>query len=159
MTTREELVEGCRIIVREGLRTTRDFTTDDWNVAVHDEEGGWTRKQIYCHLVATAEATPGLLAGLASAPEGEDAGAGFDIGAFNAQQVAARESMPPAEIMQAFEKSFQGVLQVVQELPEEQLEQRRRFGAVEGTVADILASVLVLHGIAHIYLASTRAFV
>lgn len=159
MTTREELIDGLRMIVREGLRTTKDFGPDDWTYQIHDDEGGWTRKQIYCHLTATAELSPGLLAALANAPEGQDAGAGLDIGAFNAQQVAAREQMPEAELIEAFKASHEKLIEFVQDMPQEQLQQRRRFGALEAQVGDMMASVLVLHSLSHIYLASTRAFV
>lgn len=159
MTTREELIEGFRTIIREGLRTTAKFGPDDWSYQVHGEEGGWNRKQIYCHLAATAEVAPGFLASLANMAEGQDAGAGFDIDAFNAQGVSQREQLGPQELMESFKTSYEKLIDFVGQLPEEQLAQRRRFGAVEGPVADIMASVLVLHGLAHIYLASTRAFV
>jgi len=158
MTTRQEVIDGLQMIIREGLRTTKDFSADDWNYVVHDEEGGWTRKQVYCHLIATADVTPGFLAGIANAQEGQDTGAGLNIAEFNAQQVAAREGASPEELRKAFETSFQQVIKAVQSMPEEHLELRRKFGALEGTVAEMMASILVLHGFAHIYLSSTRAF-
>ena len=159
MTTREELVDGFRMSIREGLRTTRDFSPQDWKQVVHDDEGGWTRKQVYSHLTSTAELTPGLIGALANAAEDQDAGAGLDIGAFNAQQVAAREDMGTEDLMQKFEDSYRNLIDFVQGMPEDQLTLKRRFGALEATVADMMASLLVLHSLSHIYLASTRAFV
>ncbi len=147
------------MIIREGQRTTAEFAPDHWASRVHDEEEGWNVKQIYAHLTATAEVTPGLLGAIANAEEGQDAGAGLDIGEFNAQQVAARAEMSSEELMQAFESAFQKLIEFVQTMPEENLELKRKFGAVEGPVADIMSSVIVLHSLAHIYLASTRAFV
>jgi hypothetical protein len=158
MTTKQEVIAGLEMIVREGLRTTKDFSADDWAHVVHDEEGGWTRKQVYCHLIATADVTPGFIPALAGAQEGQDVGAGFDIGEFNAQQVAAREGASPEELRKAFETSYRQLIKAVEALPEEQLALRRRFGAFEGTIAELMQSVLVLHGLAHVYLSSTRAF-
>jgi len=158
MTTKGQIIDGIEMVIREGLRTTGDFNDNDWNHAVHDEEGGWTRKQVYCHLAATADIAPGFLQNIATADEGKDAGAGFDIGAFNAQQVAARESASTEELLKSFESSHKELIKAIKDLPDEQLALKRKFGAFEGTVADMIQSVLVLHGLAHVYLSSTRAF-
>lgn len=159
MTTREDIIAGIEMIVREGKRTTAGFNDADWQHVVHDDEGGWTRKQIYCHLAATADIAPGFLASIAGGEEGKDVGAGLDIATFNSQQVAARESASTDELMQSFESSYKQLVKTVRDLPEEQLALKRKFGAYEGTVADLIQSVLVLHALSHIYLASTRAFV
>lgn len=158
-TTKQQLIDGFELIIREGLRTTGDFSPDDWNVAVHDDEGGWNRKQILCHVTATAEATPGLFGALVNGAEGQDAGAGFDIGAFNAQAVADREHLPAEELRAKFKSAFENLIEFTRNVPDEQLEQRRQFGDLEGNVGDMMSSLLVLHSLAHIYLSSIRAFV
>jgi hypothetical protein len=156
MTTREELIDGLRMIIREGLRTTAKFGPDDWAYKVHDESGGWTAKQLYCHLAATAEITPGFIGALANAPAGRNAAAGFDIDAFNAQQVSAKAALEPEPLREAFKASHEKLIEFVRGMPEEQLELERRFGYVAGRVADIMQTVLVLHGLAHIYYAQSR---
>ncbi len=156
MTSREELIEGFRMIIREGLRTMRGYGPDDWKDQVHDEEGGWTVKHVYCHLAATAEVTPAFIGALSQTPEGQDTAGSLDIDAFNAQNVAARESMSESELMEAFKTSHEKLIEFVQGMPEEQLQQRRRFGPVEGPVADLMDTVLVLHGLSHIYYAADR---
>ena len=156
MTTREELIDGFRMIVREGLRTTASFGPDDWSYQVHDEEGGWSVKQVYCHLTATADITPGFIAAMSQTPEGQNTAAGLDVDAFNARGIAAREGMGESELMEAFKTSHEKLIEFVQGMPEEQLQQRRRFGAQEGPVVDIMASALVLHGLSHIYHTTVR---
>ncbi len=156
MTTREELIDGFRMIIREGLRTTAHFGPDDWKAVVHDEEGGWNVKQVYCHLTAIAEITPGFLGALSQTAEGEDAGANLDIDAFNAQNVASREGMSEPELMEAFKTSHEKLIEFLQDVPDDQLQQRRRFGPVEGTVAEVIATILVLHDLSHIYHAADR---
>ena len=151
MTTREELVEGFRMIIREGLRTTSTFSPDDWKRKVVDEGGTWTRKQAYAHITGVAEVTPGFVGGLASAGPGTDAAVGFDIDTFNAQLVAAKEQMSEKELMGAFKTAFEKLADFVEAMPEEQLDARAKFGLQEGRVADIMDSILILHSIAHIY--------
>ena len=156
MTTRDELVEGFRMIVREGLRVTSTFGPSDWQRQVHGE-GGWDRKKIYCHLTAVAEITPGLVGNLANQSKGQDAAAGLDIDAFNAQLVAAKEQLSEQELMAAFRTAYEKLIEFIKTVPEEQLVRKVKFGAVEGPVIDVVDSVLVLHGLAHIYSAGASA--
>ena len=91
MTTREELIDGFRMMIREGLRTTANLGPDDWKAVVHDEEGGWNVKQVYCHLAATAEITPAFVAAMSVDPVEQDPLAGIDVDDFNAQGVTRLE--------------------------------------------------------------------
>ena len=156
MTTREELADGFRMILREGLRTTATFGPEDWQATVHDEENGWNVKQVYCHLAAVAEITPGFIGSLAQQGEGEDAAAGFDVDEFNAQAVAAKEKLSEPELVEAFKTLHEKLIQFIEELPEEQLTRQIRFGAVAGPAADVMETILVLHGLSHVYHAADR---
>ena len=156
MTTRAELLDGFRLILREGLRTTRDFGPDDWSYQVHDEGGGWTAKQVYAHLAASADIVPALVGALSQAEEGQNTAANLDIDAFNAQGIASREGLDGTELMASFKASYEKLIEFVQGMPEEQLEQRRVFGAQNAPVAEIMDSALVLHGLSHIYHAQSR---
>jgi hypothetical protein len=151
MTTRGELVEGIGIVKRQGMRVMSTFGPEDWGVKVLDEGGTWTRKQAFCHLTATAEVTPGLVGGLASAAAEQDSLASIDLDALNAQLVSAKEQMSEQELVSAFDAGFTKLIDFVKAMPEEQLTHKAKFGRIEGEVADILDGVLVLHGMAHIY--------
>ena len=150
MTTRQELADSLRMVQREGARIMSGFGPDDWQRKVLDEGGTWTRKQAYAHITGVAEITPGFVAGLANAA-GNDAAAGFDIDAFNAQLVAAKEQMGEQELMSAFASAFDKLATFVEGMPEDQLASPAKFGLQEGTIAEIMDSVLVLHSMAHIY--------
>lgn len=152
MTTREDLIQGFQMILREGQRITSKFSPEDWKIQVHDDEGGgWNRKQVYSHVTAIAEIAPSLAPNLADLPEGGDAGAGIDINALNEQLVAAKNALSESELMDAFKAAYENLIKFVQEMPDEQLEAQTTFGAVSGSVADVVDSLIVLHGIAHIY--------
>ena len=158
MTTREDLIQGLEMIKREGLRITSAFSPEDWEKQVHDDEGGgWNRKQVYCHVTAIGEIAPSMAPNLASVPAGGDAGAGVDINAMNAQLVAAKEALSEAELMDAFTAAYDKLIEFIKEMPAEQLEAQTKFGAVSGSVADVVDSLIVLHGLAHIYSAGGSA--
>ena len=151
-TTKADLVDGLRTVLREGTRVMSGFGPDDWKrPALDADEDGWNRKQVYCHITALAEITPGFIGGLANASEGTDGAAGLDINALNAQLVASKAALSDQELLQAFKSGYEKLIDFVQTMPEEQLQGRRKFGQLEGSLGDIMASILVLHGIAHIY--------
>ena len=158
MTTREDLIGGLKMIVREGQRITSTFSPEDWKKQVHDDEGGgWNRKQVYCHVTTIGEIAPSMAPNLASVPAGGDAGAGVDINAMNAQLVAAKEGLSEAELMDAFTAAYEKLIEFIKEIPAEQLEAQTTFGAISGSVADVIDSLIVLHGLAHIYSAGGSA--
>ena len=151
-TTRQDLIDGLQLVLREGLRVTAAFGPDDWKKPALGGDGeGWNRKQVYSHLTALAEVTPGLVGNLANLQPGQDAAAGLDIDAFNAQTVAARASVSEQELVAAYKTGFEKLIEFVKTMPEEQLERTGKFGQLEGKVADIMNGVLVLHGAAHVY--------
>ena len=153
MATREDIIQALELTVREGKRTTSLFADGEWDAK---RESGWTPKQVYCHLAATAKIVPQLGAGLASASEDTDIAAGMDLNAMNAQAVGQMEGMEPAQIMQAFETNYGELIDYVKNLPEEQLQAKRRFLSESVPVSDILASSIGLNGIHHVYEAFSR---
>jgi hypothetical protein len=155
-TTREQLIDGLRMVVREGLRTTRDYGPDDWQYLVHDEDGGWTVKKVYAHLAASAESMPGLISMMQQAPADQNPLAGFDLDAFNAQGIAAKEELGEAEVMTKFQEAFEKLAEFIKGLPDEQLQQVRRVGQITAPGVDLLQNIMVLHGMSHVYHAQFR---
>lgn len=150
-TTKNDLIDGLRVALREGMRVTSAFGPDDWKRPALGDEEGWNRKQVYSHLTALAEITPGFVGGLANAAPGQDGAAGIDINALNAQMVAAKEQLSTQELVKAFETGYSKLIDFVQAMPDDQLNRTAKFGALEGQLSDILDGVLVLHSVAHIY--------
>ncbi len=144
------------MIIREGERTTAHFGPDDWGYTVHDEEGGWTVRQLYAHLTGAAEVLPALVGALSQSAEGQNVVANVNIDDMNAQSVAAKADLSESELMAAFKKAHEAAVKFIRELPEEQLQQRRRFGQIEAPGADLLETFFVLHALSHIYHATSR---
>ena len=151
-TTKADLVAGLQTTLREGTRVMAGFGPDDWKKPALDADAeGWTRKQVYAHITALAEITPGFIGGLAGAPEGTDGAAGLDINAVNAQLVAAKEAMSEQELQGAFKTGYENVIKFVEGMTDEQLAGHRKFGQLEGALGDVMSGVLVLHTVSHIY--------
>ncbi len=153
MANREDIIQALELTLREGKRTTSLFAEGEWDA---ERQSGWTPRQVYSHLSATAKIVPQLGAGLANASEDTDIAGGMDINAMNAQAVAQMDGMEPTQIMQAFETNYAELIDYVKNLPEEQLQARRRFLSDSVRVSDILASSIGLHGIHHVYEAFSR---
>ncbi len=153
MATRKEIIAGLEFTLAQAKRTTSAFAPDEWDAKRHT---GWTPKEIYAHLAAVSAMVPAFSAGMMAAPEDSDMTAGMDINQMNEQTVNAMRSMMPEQVLQAFEANYAKLIEFVKGLPEEQLNVKRSFGPVPMPVSDVLANIVVLHGIHHVYEANNR---
>ncbi len=153
MATREEIIAGLELTVAQAKRTTATFAADEWDAKRHT---GWTPKEIYAHLAAVAAMVPAFSQGMMASAEDRDMTAGLDINQMNEQSVNAMRAMPPEQILQAFEANYAKLIDFVKGLPDEQLTVKRRFGPVAMPVSDVLANIVMLHGIHHVYEANNR---
>jgi hypothetical protein len=153
MATRDELIAGLKMTVEQGKRSVALFAEGEWEA---ERASGWTPKQVYCHLAATAGIVPGMAGGLMAAPEGTDIAQGMDINDMNAKAVGAMEAMSQEQIMAAFEANYGKLIEFVKTVPDEQLNAKRRFFSESIPVSDILANSIMLHGLHHVYEAQAR---
>ena len=153
MATREEIIAGLEFTVAQGKRTTALYAEGEWDWT---RAGGWTPRQVYSHLAAVAGIVPGLAQGMMAASEEADMLAGMDINAMNDQAVAGMASMTPEQVMQAFETNYGKLVEFVKTVPDEVLNSKRRMLSDAIPVSDILANVVMLHGIHHVYEANSR---
>jgi hypothetical protein len=153
MATREEIIAGLEFMVAQAKRTTSAFTAEEWDEKRH---AGWTPKEIYAHLAAVAGMVPAFSQGMLAAPEDRDMTAGMDINQMNEQMVGGMRGMPADQVMQAFEANYGKLIDFVKGLPEEQLALKRSFGPVAMPVSDVLANIVMLHAIHHVYEANDR---
>lgn len=153
MATKEEIIAGLEMTIVQGKRTSSLYEAGEWEAK---RAGGWTPREVFSHLAATAGIVPGLAQGMASAPEGTDIAAGMDINQMNDQAVGSMASMTPDQVMQAFETNYRKLIDFVKGVPEEQLQMKRALLSAPMPVSDILANSIMLHGLHHVYEAATR---
>ena len=153
MATREEIIRGLEFTIDQAKRTTALYADGEWD---WQRASGWTPRQTFCHLAAVAGIVPQLGQGLLGADENADIAAGMDINTMNEQAVSSMASMTPEQVMEAFETNYRKLIDFVQSLPEEQMQAKRRFMSEAIPVSDIVANIVMLHGLHHVYEASTR---
>jgi hypothetical protein len=153
MATKEEIIAGLELTISQAKRTTSLWAEgeSEWKRAT-----GWTPREVYSHLAAVAGVIPQLGQGLSAAPENTDIAQGMDINAMNAQAVGGMASMPFPQVMERFEANYGKLIDYVKSLPDDLLNQKRRFFSEPIPVSDILANTVVLHGLHHVYEANSR---
>ena len=153
MATREEIIAGLEFTVAQGKRTTSLYAEGEWD---WPRASGWTPRQVYSHMAAVAGIVPGLSQAMMAASEDADILAGMDVNAMNDQAVAGMASMTPEQVMQAFETNYAKLIDFVKTVPDDVLNSKRRMLSDAIPVSDILANVVMLHGIHHVYEANSR---
>jgi len=140
------------MVIRQGLRLMSSFGPDDWERPVihHDwqrqvmnQDFGWNRKQVYCHLTAIAQITLRMMTG--------ERMSAADISRINDELVYELQILPGEELMKRFRDAHQKVIDLVQHAPEQQLVAPTKVGALEGEASVVMDSALVLHALSHLY--------
>jgi hypothetical protein len=140
VATRQEIIDAVRGFVQRADKLAAGLSPADWETTVYEQ--GWTAKQTYCHL-ASLGATISFFANLAQNPPpsgGVGAGGGFDIDAFNAQQVARRQGKATDEILTELRTVYEGSLKTMDSVSDELLarEMINPFLGSRATLGDIL---------------------
>lgn len=154
MAERENIVRGLESVVSEARRLASLFSESQWE---RRAPGGWTAKQIFAHLAATAEVVPQFATILSQTPAGTNLRASVDVDAMNAQAVAAREGRTPGELAEAVVRGYEGLVAFVRNAPQALLDARAQFGPEPAALPDIMATNVVLHALHHLYEAATAA--
>ncbi len=152
MAERQDIVRGLEFVASEAKRLGSLFSDAHW---ARTAPGGWTAKQVFAHLAATAELAPRFAQMLAQAPAGSNPRAGLDIDAINAQTIAAREGKTARELVDDVVNGYTSLAEFVRGAPQELLDARAQFGAEPTALSDIMATNVVLHALHHLYEAAT----
>ena len=153
MATKEEIIAGLELTISQAKRTSALWADGEWD---WKRATGWTPKETYSHLAVVAGAIPQLGQGLASVPENVDLAKTMDINAMNEQAVSSMKDIPAQQVMETFETNYRKLIDYIRTVPDETLNQKRSFLSEPIPVSDILANVVVLHGLAHVYEANSR---
>jgi hypothetical protein len=145
---KSNVIGAIRDAQREVESLVSSATESAWSKQGYEQ--GWNAKQILCHIASTS-GIAGFLIGIAKAPGAGGMGANFDVDSFNAQQVAARQDEPVAEILEELRGNCQREIESVQNAPDDLLAQHCRAPwGTEGPLADVIVGSIEGHFMMHV---------
>ena len=145
--TKQQLLENMRASGREFVDAVRQVAPDRWPEGRYEE--GWTAKDILAHVASIEWTYPKLLLLAAQPPtEDRDAEKRFKggIGDYNQRHVEKRRDNSLDELLEEFERNRSATIAAVEDANDALLGERvRSAGGVEGTAAEVLNYLTVVH--------------
>ena len=123
MATKQEVAEALMASVERAEKVAARLGDKDLVCPVC--ENGWSVKEVFAHL-ASMGGTPMFFIAMAQRPAsggggGGGGGAGFDIDAFNKQQVEMRKNKSMAELLAEFRQGHEAGIALINSTPDEVL--------------------------------------
>jgi hypothetical protein len=148
VTSKQDIVKAIGAFVDKAEGVAASLAPADWQKTVY--KGGWNVKQAYCHLAAMA-GSPIFIINLAASPPPPSGGGGFDVDAWNAREVAARQDRPVEQILAELKSGYAKSIGVVEATSDELLakEMTVPWGA-SGTLAELLVGSVIGHNATHL---------
>jgi hypothetical protein len=157
MATKQEIIDGIELLIREARRIGETMPADGWaQVQDHD---GWKNTEVLAHVASISSIVAPFVTNMANAGAEANTGAGVDIDALNAGLVGARAQKSVPELVAEIETGYRGVIDWLNQQPDELLQQKRSFaGYHDVPLSDLAIRMVVLHGLSHIYSAYAAVF-
>ena len=150
MATKEDIISGVELLIRESNRIANDLSEAQWNIVV--DMDGWKGAEVLAHVAGIGGLVAPMVGGIANAPAGTDSFAAFDIDQINAGIVAARAGKSAKELAAELETSYRGVIEFVKNASDDLMAQRVTVaGYKDVPISDIAIRMIIMHGVAHIY--------
>ena len=150
MATKQELADTVRGFIQRADKIAAGLSSADWEKTTYEQ--GWTVKQAYCHLASLGASIP-FFVNMATNPQSAASiGAGFDVDAWNAQQVTQRQGKSNEEVLSELRTGFENSLKFLDGVSDEVLaiETTSAFSGQQGTLADILVGSFTGHHGVHL---------
>lgn len=146
--TRQEAIAAVRAASERALALAGTLSDEDWRRPVY--ENGWNVRQVFAHLASMGNSASFFLAmaGGSGPPGGFGA---FDIDAFNAGQVASREALTVAQLLDEVRSGHEAGAAAVAAAPDDLL-QREMSSPAGGTypVVDVIVGASTGHEDMHL---------
>lgn len=151
--TREALIAALQEDGEEFQQAVAQLPAEAFERGVYEQ--GWNARQLLAHIAAIEWTYPRLIERAEQRASGGDVpqggGAGFDMDAYNAKQVARREDQPVEQLLTEFRRNRAETIDAIRAVDDELLQQpTRSAGGVEGTLLDVLIGVAVGHVREHV---------
>jgi uncharacterized damage-inducible protein DinB len=145
---KRDVIDAIRSAQQEVERLVSSTPESAWSKQAYEQ--GWNAKQLLSHIASTSRIA-GFLISMAKAPGSGGMGADFDIDAFNAQQVAARQEKPVMEVLEEVRGNCQRDIESVQDAPDDLLAQHFRAPwDMEGSLGDVIVGSIEGHFMVHV---------
>jgi len=150
VTTKQDIVKAIGAFADRAESTAAGLSPADWQKTVY--KGGWNVKQAYCHLAAMAGGAAFVITLAASPPPSGGGGqGGFDVDAWNAREVGARQDKPIEEILAELKSGCATSISVVEATSDELLTKEVTMPwGVSGTLAEVLTTSVTGHNAEHL---------
>jgi|CXWL01.1.fsa_nt_gi hypothetical protein len=157
MATKDELIQGIEVLIREGSRLATDVRPDQWDNIV--DLDGWKSKEVLAHVASVGGLVQPMVSGMATAAPGADAMAALNINQLNAAMVGQRAGKTTEELVAELETAYRGVIEFIRTAPDDMLAKTATAnGYVDVPVSDLVNRMVVMHGLAHIYSVYSSVF-
>jgi uncharacterized damage-inducible protein DinB len=149
-STKQDIVKATSAFVDRAESMAARLPTADWQKTVY--EGGWNVKQVFCHLAAMGATTPFLINMAASpAPPPGGGQGGFDVDAWNAREVGARQAKPIEEILAELKSGYARSIDAINGTSDELLaKEMTTFWGESGTLAELIMTSVIDHNRQHL---------
>ena len=151
LVSKEQLLENMRASAREFTDAAKAVPQERWPEGRYEE--GWTARDILAHVASIEWTYPKLLALAEQPPEERDAEKHFKggTGGYNQRQVDKRADATVDDLLAEFERNRSATIEAVEQADEDLLRRRvRSAGGVEGTAAEVMNYLTVIHLNAHL---------
>ena len=91
MATKDELIHGVELLIREGGRLATDIRPEQWENIV--DLDGWKSKEVLAHVASVGGLVQPMVSGMATAAPGADAMAALNLDQLNAAMVGQRDAL------------------------------------------------------------------
>jgi hypothetical protein len=150
VATKDEIIRGLDLLIREGHRIANDLTDSQWEHVV--DLDGWKNREVLAHIAGVGAVVLPMVNGMANAPAGADALGAVDIDQMNAGIVASKAGKSAKDLADELDTAYRGVIEFVGNAPDDLLAKRVTAGGHKDVpISDIAMRMVVMHGLAHIY--------
>ncbi len=150
MATRQEIADTVQGFVQRADEIAAGLSPAGWEKTTYEQ--GWTVKQAYCHLASLSGSIPFFVNMATNPSAAASVGAGFDVDAWNAQQVAQRQGRSTDEILAELRTGFEGSLTFLDGVSDDVLskEMTSPFTGERKMLADLIVGTFVDHHSMHL---------
>ena len=149
LVPKQQLLDGMQASMGEFLEAARSLPAERWSEGRYEE--GWTARDILAHVASIEWTYPRILVLADQGPQETptpEPKKGFrgGVGSYNQRQVEKRADATVEELIEEFERNRAATIAAVTEADEDLLRERvRSAGGIEGTAAEVLNYLTVIH--------------